>query len=41
MVESVLYHLRDLNDHNLISVYKKQFKIGRTTSKLILRQNQQ
>lgn len=34
MDESVLYRLKNLNDHNVISVYKVQFKIGRATSKL-------
>ncbi len=40
MDESVLYRLKNLNDHNIISVYKNQFKIGRATSKVLFRLNQ-
>ncbi|CAF1199673.1 unnamed protein product [Rotaria sp. Silwood1] len=41
MDESVLYHLKNLNDHNIISVYKNQFKIGRaTTNDLAITNNQ-
>jgi hypothetical protein len=32
MDESVLYRLKNLIDHNIISIYKNQFKIGRATS---------
>jgi len=32
MNESVLYRLKNLIDHNIISIYKNQFKIGRATS---------
>ncbi len=33
MNESALYRLKNLIDHNVISVHKNQFKIGRATSK--------
>ncbi len=32
MDESVLYRLKNLIDHNIISIYKNQLKIGRDTS---------
>jgi len=35
MDETVLYRLKNLNNHNVISIFKDQFKIGRATSKLI------
>ena len=35
MDESVLYRLKNLRDHHVISVSKDQFKIGRATSKSI------
>ncbi|CAF1251860.1 unnamed protein product [Rotaria sordida] len=41
MDESVLYRLKNLNDHNIILVYKNQFKIGRaTTNDLAIANNQ-
>ncbi len=33
MDETVLYRLKNLNNHNVISVFKDQFKIGRASSK--------
>ncbi len=33
MDETALYRLENLNNHNIISVFKDQFKIGRTASK--------
>lgn len=31
--KTALYRLKNLNNHNVISVYKDQFKIGRATGK--------
>ena len=33
MDESALYRLKNLNNDNIISVFKDQFKIGRASSK--------